>query len=99
MVKQDIKNPQTNGQKAWRTLPNSASSDSLDKQHGGIDIAGKNGGAQTVVCCIGSLNDFIQGTEFENLLDWSKNLNKKRHQRSFGNIYITETPAIKDKSL
>lgn len=38
------------------------------------------------MCGIGSLNDFIQRTEFENLLDWSKNLNKKR---SFGNIYVS----------
>lgn len=73
MVKQDIKTP-----KARWTLPNSACSDSLDKHHGGIDIASKNGGSQTVVCCIGSLNDFIQRTEFENLLNWSKNLNQKK---------------------
>lgn len=40
------------------------------------------------MCCIGSLNDFIQRTEFENLLDWSKNLNKKDYLVTFMSLII-----------
>ena len=60
-----------------RLSPNGACSDSLNKHHGGVNVAGKNGGAQTVMGRIGPLNDFIQGAEFKNLLNWSKNLRTK----------------------
>lgn len=60
-----------------RLSPYSACSDSLNKHHGGVNVTSKNGGTQTVMGRIGPLNDFIQGAEFKNLLNWSKNLRTK----------------------